>query len=240
MPTLARFNTTTSTCVSRRSWRRVVHFDRSLPSDLADALWQNPEQLLTQAEPLRQVGIRNTVRLQWGDQSFVLKHYVEPTIRHAAKQNVSRSRAFATWEVGHKLHDAGIATPRPAACIENRWGPFRGDSFLLYPYVEGQTLRKLFREDQPELPRVVKTLSQQWTAFWQRLTHLGVSLADTNLQNFIVSPAGRLWVIDLDKARFHRLNYFALRHRDRSRQQLLRSARRTSPTAEQFIRETIA
>jgi hypothetical protein len=60
---------------------------------------------------------------------------------------------------------------------------------------------------------------------WRRLKELRVSLGDTNLSNFIVSPVGQLWVIDLDKARFHRLSYVAARNQQIRWQQLLRGVR---------------
>jgi thiamine kinase-like enzyme len=53
---------------------------------------------------------------------------------------------------------------------------------------------------------------------------LRASLADTNVGNFIVCPGGRLWVIDLDKACFHRLAFTAARQQQRAWEQLLRSA----------------
>ena len=62
------------------------------------------------------------MRLPVHSQSLVLKHYVEPSRRHALKQMVLPSRAWKTWDFSHRLADSGVATPRPVACIENRWG----------------------------------------------------------------------------------------------------------------------
>jgi hypothetical protein len=59
---------------------------------------------------------------------------------------------------------------------------------------------------------------------WGQLERLGASLADANTHNFIICPAGRLWVIDLDKACIHRLGYTAARHQQRGWKKLLVSA----------------
>ena len=225
------------TFLIRRSWLRVAYIDANLRGDLADALWRAPELVVAQGEPLRKVGARSTVRLQWLAQQFVLKHYVEPTFRHALKQNISRSRARTTWLAAHKLADAGIATPRPVACIENRLGPFRGDSYLMYPYVEGQTLRSYLGCEELEARPLVAEISGQLLDFWNRLKQLRVSLADTNLKNFIVGDAGRLWVIDVDKVRFHRIAYVASRNYERAWQQFARSANKTGGTAGRFVSE---
>jgi hypothetical protein len=210
--------------IVRRSQARVAHCDASLPKGLAELLWREPNALVDRGEPLRCVGARRTVRLQWGSQRFVLKHYVEPTRRHALKQAVQPSRAWSTWSAVHRLANAGIATPRPVACVENRWACFRGDSFLMYPYVEGRTVRSYFARQEPAAQSTNEILWRQLNELWHRLRQLRVSLADTNLGNFIVAPDGQLWVIDLDKARFHRLASTAGREQQRGWRQLLRSA----------------
>jgi tRNA A-37 threonylcarbamoyl transferase component Bud32 len=210
--------------VCRRSLTCVALYNAGLAHELKEMLWKQPELLVAAGQPLRCKGVRRTVLLSWGSQRFVLKHYVEPTRRHALKQMVHPSRARSTWTVTHRLAEAGVATPRPVACIENRWGALRRDSFLMYPYVEGRTLRSYFAGEVDESQSSMETLWRQLGDLWRRLAELRVSLADTNVGNFIVSPAGRLWVIDLDKARFHSLAYIAARNQQRGWKQLIRSA----------------
>jgi hypothetical protein len=208
----------------RRSVWRVAHFDASLPTDLHAELWNDPSALVAGGEILQSKGVRKTVRVLCQQRPYVMKHYVEPTRRHALKQTVQPSRAWRTWKFTHRLADAGIATPRPVACVENRWGPLRRDSFLMYPYVEGRTLRSLFSVEAKQSSSVHERLWQQLNELWQRLVELRVSLGDTNLGNFIVCPAGRLWLIDLDKSRFHRRARAAAPCQQRAWTQLLRSA----------------
>ena len=155
---------------------------------------------------------------------FVLKHYREPTRRHAFKQLVSQSRARKTWRFAHRLADAGVTTPRPVAYIENRWGPLRRDSFLVYPYVEGRLLQNCIAEEAKQSPSVHDRLWCQIHELWKRLLELRVSLGDTNLANFIVSPDGQIWLIDLDKSRFHRRPKVAAFYQRRAWKQLIRSA----------------
>jgi Lipopolysaccharide kinase (Kdo/WaaP) family len=206
------------------SWTRVVRVDASLPEDFVTMLHQQPAALLDRGEELRSNGARRTVRLNWQSRSFVLKHYVEPTRRHALKQLVLPSRAWSTWSFTHRLAASGVTTPRPVACVENRWGPLRRDSFLLYPYVEGRTLRSYFTAEAKQSPAIHDRLWRLLNDLWQRLVELRVSLGDTNLGNFIVTPDDQLWLIDLDKSRFHRSCYAAYRHQRRAWNQLLRSA----------------
>src|SRR4051794_37712372 len=207
-----------------RSFRRVARIADSLPDDLAALLRSSPDALLDRGELLRSNGARRTARVDWNGQSFVLKHYVEPSWRHALKQTILRSRASTTWAFTHRLANAGVATPRPVACIENRWGLMRLDSYLMYPYIEGCTLRTYFAGEAKQCTSLHDRLWQQLGAVWERLVELRVSLGDTNLGNFILCPAGRLWLIDLDKSRFHRRTEAAARGQERAWKQLLRSA----------------
>ena len=211
--------------------RRAIHADW-LPVDLVETLWREPESLLARSEVLQQRGIRQTVRLDWGPGSFVIKRYVEPTWRHALKQLVVPSRASVTWSTSHLLADGGVLTPRPVACIENRWRGLGLDSYLMYPYVQGETIASyLLRQHDPaqHAARIV----EHCEALWQRLTKLGASLADANVGNFIVTAAQDLWVIDLDKARRFRSQALAQRQRQRTWKQLMRSLERTLSKASQ-------
>jgi hypothetical protein len=187
-------------------------------------LWTDPSSLISRGQRLQTNDARQTVRLEWRCQAFVLKHYRAPTRRHGFKQLVLPTRAWKTWNFTHRLINAGVASPRPVAYIENRWGPLRRDSYLMYPYIEGRTLRTCIAEDAKQSPIARDRLWQQIQELWQRLVELRVSLEDANLGNFIVSPAGQIWLIDLDKSRFHRKPSAAAPHQERAWKQLLRSA----------------
>lgn len=219
---MLRLNSQTSVA-TRRSLARVAHFETGLPNDLVDRLWHDPMSLLAAGEPMRSSSLRHTVRLEWNSEQYVMKHY-RPSWWHFVRQLPTPSRAWSTCTATEKLADAGIATPPPVACIENRWGVLRRDSFLMYRYVEGRTLRSYFAKEAKESRTIADSLWSQLHELWKRLDQAHASLADTNTGNFIVCPAGRLWVIDLDNARFHRLQKVAARHQKRGWAQLLRSA----------------
>jgi hypothetical protein len=85
----------------------------------------------------------------------------------------------------------------------------------MYPYVEGRTLRSYFSNEARESRSVADDLWRQLAELWQQLEKLQVSLEDANTGNFIVCPAGRIWVIDLDRASFHRQAYTASRQQQR-------------------------
>ena len=213
--------------VTRKSIVRAAHFDATAPDSLADFLWRQPERLVREGETLQRSGLRSTVLLTWDHQRYVLKHY-RPDWWQAAKGLVQTSRAWSTWTTTRALADAGVATPRPVACIENRWGRWRRDSYLTYPYVEGRTLRSYLSNEAKESPALADDLWRQLSELWLLLAQIRASLADANTGNFIVGSDQRVWAIDLDKARFHRSAHAAGRHLQRAWEQLLRSAAKCS------------
>jgi hypothetical protein len=216
--------------VLRRSPGRVACFAATLPEELIAALWVDPCALVTGGTTLQARGVRRTVCLEWASQRYVLKHYVEQSWRHAMKGSVMRSRAWAAWRTSHRLADAGVRTPRPVAYVENRWGPLRRDSFLLYPYIPGRTLQACLAGEAPALECwQFERLWQRLGKLWRHMRRLRVSLADANVGNFIVDAHGKLWVIDLDKARFYRRGSSAAHQLQIRWQQLLRSAGHYQP-----------
>lgn len=213
----------------RDSLSRAATFDPTLPEQLIEQLWREPSSLIRTGQLLRRTGLRRTVRVTWDAKQYVLKHY-RPTYWHFVRQLPSRSWAFATFKATIRLINAGISTPRPVACVENRWGSLRRDSFLMYEYVEGITLRSYLKGKAKHPQPLTDNLSRQLRDLWQRLADLRASIADAHTGNFIVCPAGRLWVIDLDKARFHRVGFMATRWQERGWDKFVRSAAKCGTT----------
>jgi hypothetical protein len=65
-------------------------------------------------------------------------------------------------------------------------------------------------------------LWKQLDDLWRLLARLQAHMDDPNLNNFIVTSAGQLWAIDLDKSRFHRSRAAAKRHLDEGWKKLTR------------------
>lgn len=207
----------------RETQLRSAIIDPNLPRDLIEQLWRDPEALIQSGEMMRLTSLRRTVRLTWASQQYVLKQY-RPTWWHFVRQLPLSSWSASTFKATIKLINAGVVTPRPVACIENRWGSLRRDSFLMYEYVEGVTLRSYLKAKAKQPRPLAEHLSRQIRDLWQRLEDLRASLDDAHTGNFIVCPAGNLWIIDLDNTRFHRWGHIANRHLRRGQEQFLRSA----------------
>jgi hypothetical protein len=217
------------TIAVRETKSRVAHFDASLPDELIEALWDEPEKLADFGSVLQLKRVRRTVRLIWASRVYVLKHYMEPTWQHAVKHSFQASRARRTWAATHRLADAGIATPRAVACIERRWGQLWTDSFMMYPYVEGQTLTEYFKHRLNSAS--TDCVWQQLQEIWQRLARIRVSLSDSNIRNFILDANDKIWAIDLDRTYNHRSRFITAYYNARTWRRLVQSVNRLEKRA---------
>lgn len=166
-------------------------------------MWRSPDGVIDGAEQLpRKNQQRMTVRAAWEGQQLVVKRYDERNFWGRMAHSVQPSRASQCWHWTQRLIDAGVPTPQPLMVLEDRLGPLRLRSYLAYQYVSGRTLRRTLLETPPRAA-LVESLAWQMAELWRLLGATRYSHSDANLSNFVVDPSGRLWVIDLDKMRYH-------------------------------------
>jgi len=113
----------------------------------------------------------------------------------------------------------------PCVCRQAiRSNLLRLDSYLMYPYVEGHTLRSYFADEAKQTVSMSERIRQQVHELWARLRELKVSLGDAHSGNFVVCPEGQVWLIDLDKSRFHRAAKTAAARQRHAWKKLVKSA----------------
>ena len=217
----------TAPTLVRRSATRALHYDSSLPESFVEALWEGPEALLASGRMMRQTEkARSTVLVEWAGRQYVAKHYGHRSFRHTLKQRLVGSQARLSFEIGRTLADGGVRTPRPVAYVDNRGRLLGGDSYLIYPYIAGRSLFEGIRDGElgdADIAQACRRLK----ALWRQLIALKVGLRDANTGNIIVTPEGRLWLIDLDDCRLHRSGTIARARLHRRWIQLCRNLHRT-------------
>lgn len=182
----------------KKSFSKVLVFDQEADDKLLHQLWENPDSLIGKGDKLVEKDcVRTTVRLESDFQCFVVKRHVERSWRHFAKQCVSLSRAEKCWNDSWFLYDNGYPTPRPVAYLENRFGVLRGNSFFVYQYVNGTTLKQ--KATGLNNQRLIRKYIVQLAEIWNQHARLKVNLSDGHPANFLVDPMEKIWVIDLDK-----------------------------------------
>jgi len=184
----------------RRSFNQQLCWDKELPADLVQQLWDDPKSLLRSGHLLQEKARCVVVRLDHSAGRFVLKHHNWGRFTRAIKNTLRRSSAEKAFFDTRFLHAAGVRTPRAWAFGQQKIGPLNGTSYLLTEYVEGTTLYRHMRFDRPAEEKV-HDLAKQVAEFWQQLDDLSVSHNDFKTENFQIDPDGKLWLIDLERLR---------------------------------------
>jgi len=209
--------------VWRTNFTRRMCLDPGLPQQLTEELWTDPDRLVAQGELLKHGGRTTVVRVEACDRSgkrtpWLLKRYNLRGPLHTLVHFCMRSRARTSWLNGHRLQSLGITTPLPRAYVEHRIGPLRTRSFLLTDFVHGTNWEEALYHET-DVPELTNDVLARLTELWARLAEGRVSIGDARLANFLLTGDGRVWMIDLDSMRTHRvgLTYSLARRRDKAR-----------------------
>lgn len=130
----------------------------------------------------------------------VIKRFNARNKWHFFRRLFSRSRAKKNWQNAHKLLTLGIRTFKPIALVEERYGPLKGRSYLLYDYLPGIDVFHYFCYATKPLQR--KAMVFNLFKLIQQLAFHSISHRDLNLSNILLIKK-QLWLIDLDGMRHH-------------------------------------
>ena len=199
--------------VVRRKQGLHIHQRRDLPVDELDRWLAATDLAPLGDDRILKPGNSQTVwRTRLGAQEVVVKRYNLKNFLHALRRAFSRSRASRSWENAHRLRAYHIATPRPLAMIEERWGPLRRRAWLITDVAQGVGANR-YIPDHPEEGNL-RSLADTVAAFGEN----GLVHGDMKATNFIMSGTG-VEVINLDS--MHRPRTAPARrariHRDRLR-----------------------
>ena len=176
-----------------RQWRGLrICQRRDLPVEVLDAWLESRSLAPGEGEPILKPGNSQTVWLtRLGEDEVVVKRYNLKNLLHALRRAFSRSRASRSWENAHRLRAYHIATPRPLAMIEERWGPLRRRAWLITERAKGEVASRYLQRhpDDASLAR----LADMVAAFGEN----GLVHGDMKATNFIMSDDS-VEVIDLD------------------------------------------
>lgn len=193
--------------------QRLLWHGPSLPPELIENLWQNPDSLVQSGTVLKGGDRCTVVKIERGGRPMILKRYNRMGSVHTGIHWLLRSRARWCWVNGRRLMAAGILTPKPLACLdERRAGLLQMGSYLLLEFVPGRSLGELVADGKLTKEQL-RDFAQQFATIWQALGQLRVGHGDMKASNFIVDQKNKMWLIDLDGLRVHRSR--TLLHRER-------------------------
>ncbi len=204
--------------MSRDSWHIRSSFDDSIPVDLVSALISSPALLFTgrgMSYLYKDDKATTVAKVVIDDREYVVKRFNPRSMWHRVKRALRQSRARKCRDMARLFEQAGIRTAKPMGYLEQRWGPFRGDSYYVCEYIAGEICRDWI-PDQDE--SVWEAFGNKVEALFLAMRESGLSHGDMKSTNLIWSN-GELYLIDLDAAckprTSFRRNYLARRDRER-------------------------
>ena len=134
---------------------------------------------------------------------YIVKRSNIKNLLHAFKNSLRETRAMRSVKNSTKLHAIGVNTFTPYAVIENKFGPFNGQSYLICSYVKGMQALDFFADEQ---------CSSYWEIAAKSITQMiyvlgkhGICHRDLNLSNIIIIN-NEAWLVDLDGMRQYTSN----------------------------------
>lgn len=181
-------------------------------------LLQDPDAAMAYGTLLKDGGTCTVAAVEQDGRLRVVKRYNLKHWRHALSRAWRPSRAWHSWQAAHRLAFYGIATPRPLALLEERFGPLRRRAFLVTDHCPGANLLDCLdpaRLPPPELQQALRQL-------FATLFRLQISHGDLKATNLLWHD-GEVVLIDLDALVQHRSASRFARAWQRDRRRLLRN-----------------
>ncbi|MHB8708505.1 MAG: lipopolysaccharide kinase InaA family protein, partial [Desulfuromonadales bacterium] len=122
-----------------RVWRRGLGIDDALLA----ALLSDPDRVFARGETLPspwQGPGTDKVRITLAGNNYFFKRYNPLGTFYGVKYRFRRSRAVKSWLAAQRFAQHGVPTPEPLLCLEERQGGSLGRSYLLFPFIAGETV----------------------------------------------------------------------------------------------------
>lgn len=182
-------------------------------------LIHDPDAWLEKGIPLKHGRTATLALVEVGGRQLVIKRYNIKGAGHALSRCWRPSRAWHSWIEAHRLSFLGIATPRPLALIERRFGSLRGRAWLISEYCPGMDLAKHL---EPSLDAPPATELAALGRLFAQLAAARISHGDLKASN-LIWHAGKVHLVDLDAMRQHDSEAAFARAWRKDRERLLRN-----------------
>ncbi len=180
-----------------KSWHHFLSVDKQLDNPALRAVLADPDRAIVEGKIIK-FGRTNTVAvltLGSGEKVLIKRFKSTKGFLHKYLRCLRPSRARGCWLNGHLLTMLGIATPRPYAMLEKRFGPLTTCSYIITAYQPAPHAMDWFT--QSPLPgnyqSVVDKIDEMLTTLQRALVYHG----DLKGNNILIVD-GEPVLIDLD------------------------------------------
>lgn len=138
-----------------------------------------------------------------GDFIVVVKRYNIKNFWHGINRAFRITRAAKSWANAHRLIISGVATPKPIALVEARWGWLRRRAYFVSEYVDAPDALAYFSQTDNKWEAALAIATLFYKLYCLNITH-----GDCKSSN-IKMLDGKPMLIDLDAMQAHRLSWLA-------------------------------
>ena len=150
----------------------------------------------------------------------VLKRYNIKSFWHGINRAFRQTRAAASWANAHRLNILGIATPKPIALIEERFGYFRGKAYFLSEYLDAPDASTFFAQIKNKKSQAEAI--QNIVEMFYRMYLLKLSHGDMKANNIKVLDENP-YLIDLDSMQQHAWDFVAKKRHAKDLKRFMRN-----------------
>jgi len=179
---------------------KTIMYDRQYESSEFQHVLLNPDVYIDHPKALvLKAGRSSTiVKIVVDGRELVIKRYNIKNVWHGLRRCLRATRAKKSWRISQQLYASGIATPRPIAFIENTFLGFRGKSYFIMDYLDGQHLGNYFMDHQSDM-QACERMAKHSLDLLRNLTRLRITQGDLKMTNMLVAK-DIPYLIDFDGA----------------------------------------
>jgi len=174
-----------------------------------DAIDLSPLQLdnaLSDAKNRFKSGNTCTVgKVLMAERNVVIKRYNIKNIWHALKLSISQSRAAKSWANAHRLQLLNVATAKPLALIEERFGCLKRRAYFLAEFIDAPDIAEFFGLSMDT--EVKQKVAYETALLFYKLNLLKISHGDCKASNIKIVD-GKPVLIDLDSMQAHTYSWW--------------------------------
>ena len=150
----------------------------------------------------------------------VIKRYNIKGFWHGLSRALRQTRAAASWANAHRLNILSIATPKPIALIEERFGYFRGKAYFLSEYLDAPDASTFFaqiKNKKSQAEAIQNIVEMFYRMYLLKLTH--GDMKASNIKMLGEDP----YLIDLDSMQQHAWDFLAKKRHAKDLKRFMRN-----------------
>ncbi len=138
-------------------------------------------------------------------QQVVIKRYNIKNFWHGLKLNFSQSRAAKSWANAHRLMLLNVATAKPLALVETRFGWFKKRAYFLTQFIDAPDIATFLEQETDVL--IKEKVAFATAQLFYKLNLLNISHGDCKASNIKIVD-NKPVLIDLDSMQVHDVGGF--------------------------------